>query len=94
MRNSFNDPSELDGYDELKPQDKERVNKAWEDGHVADEDIPESAKKPAGEVSDEDDKPKKKKPSAKKDAEEVGEKPKGARAAKAKVSAAVNSYWS
>ena len=45
MKKSFSDASELDGYEDLKPEDQEKVNKAWEEGHVADEDIPESARK-------------------------------------------------
>ena len=85
MQKTLSAASELDGYSDLRPEDQERVDKAWEDGHVADEDIPESAKKPAGEGDEEEDKPKRKKAAAKK-TEEEGEKPKKARAAKAKVS--------
>lgn len=58
MKNSFEQASELDGYEDLKPEDQEKVDKAWEDGHVADEDIPDSARKPAG---DEEEVEKKKK---------------------------------
>jgi len=46
MKKMFEEPSELDGYEELRPEDQAKVDKAWEDGHVADEDIPESAQKP------------------------------------------------
>jgi len=74
--------SELDGYDDLKAEDKDKLSKAWEDGHVADEDIPESAKKPVGEDG-EVEKPQRKKAAAKTDGE-GGEKPKKARATKAK----------
>lgn len=84
MKKSFNEASELDGYDDLNPEDKEKLDKAWEVGHVADEDIPESAKKPAGEEGEEE-KPKKKKPVAKKTDEDGGEKPKKTRVTKAKV---------
>ena len=76
MKKSFEGADELDGYEDLKPEDKEKVNKAFEEGHVADEDIPESAKKPDG---DEEEKPKKKRAPAKKkakkddDEEEEGE---------------------
>jgi hypothetical protein len=80
----LNEASDLDGYDDLSSEDKERVDKAWEDGHVADEDIPESAKKPVGEDGDEE-KPKRKKAAAKKTDEEGGEKPKRARATKVRV---------
>lgn len=83
MKKSFEDASELDGYEELKAEDQARVTKAWEDGEVADEDIPPSARKPEGEDGAEE-KPKKaaKKAPAKKKAaedgkdEEVAEKPK------------------
>lgn len=95
MKKSLNESSDLDGYEDLTPEDKLKVDAAWEAGHVADEDIPESARKPAGNDGEEDeDKPKKKaapkKAPAKKKAgesgdEEPAEKPKKARAAKAKV---------
>jgi hypothetical protein len=92
MKSSFNESSELDGYDDLKDEDKAKVDAAWEAGHVAEEDIPATAKKPsAGDDEDEDEeKPKKKKaaPRAKKakDAdEEAEEKPKKARVTKAKA---------
>ena len=56
MKNSFGEADDLDGFDELKDEDQERVQKAWEEGHVADEDIPDSARKPAGNgENDEDD---------------------------------------
>ena len=61
MKKSFSDASELDGYEDLKPEDQEKVNKAWEEGHVADEDIPESARKADdGEDDGEEKAPKKK----------------------------------
>jgi len=88
MKSQFESADELDGFDELKDEDKERIRKAWEDGKVADEDIPETARKAAGdEAEDEEDKPKKRAPArSKKDASgEDGEKPKRKRApAKAK----------
>lgn len=88
MKKSFAESDELDGYENLTPEDKERVNAAWESGHVADEDIPESARKPAGGDDEDEEKPKKKRaaPKKKKDEDEEGaEKPKRARATKAKV---------
>jgi hypothetical protein len=84
MKKSLDEASDLDGYDTLNAEDKEKVDKAWIDGHVADEDIPESAKKPAGEEGEED-KPKRKKAAAKKTNEEGGDKPKRARVTKPKV---------
>ncbi|ETW75824.1 hypothetical protein HETIRDRAFT_243903, partial [Heterobasidion irregulare TC 32-1] len=49
MKQQFNEASELDGFDDLKEEDQERVTKAWEAGHVADEDIPETARKAEGD---------------------------------------------
>lgn len=63
MKKSFNEASELDGFEDMKEEDQERISKAWEDGHVADEDIPDTARKPEGEDGEEDEeeeKPKKK----------------------------------
>ncbi|KAJ7690163.1 hypothetical protein B0H16DRAFT_1589752 [Mycena metata] len=69
---------EVDGFEELSAEDQARVSKAWEEGHVADEDIPESARKPAGDDDDEDETPKKKKsaPRKKKADAEDGDEPK------------------
>ena len=66
MQSQFETADELDGFDELRDEDQERVRKAWEEGHVADADIPETARKDA---EDEDDaKPAKKKKADKKEA--------------------------
>lgn len=74
MKKSIEEAEDLDGFDDLNDEDKEKIRKAWEVGHVADEDIPDTARKTddAGEEDDEDDegKPKKKaaaKGAAKKD---------------------------
>ncbi|KAL1744568.1 hypothetical protein HDZ31DRAFT_38296 [Schizophyllum fasciatum] len=89
IKEQFPDPSEVDGYDELKDEDKERIATAYEAGHVAEEDIPETAQK--GADDEEDEKPKKKAPAkkakeaAKGDDEEAEEKPKRKRATKAQV---------
>ncbi|KIL62873.1 hypothetical protein M378DRAFT_128311, partial [Amanita muscaria Koide BX008] len=85
MKEMFSDPSDLDGYDDLKPEDQERIQKALEEGHVADEDIPRSARKEKGK----EDKPMKraiKKNAAANDEgeEEVAEKPKRSRSSKPK----------
>ena len=72
MKQALDDASELDGFDDLRDDDQARVRAAFESGKVADEDVPDSARKPAGEdaADDEDeDKPKKKRaPAKKKDA--------------------------
>ncbi|KAH9943531.1 zf-PARP-domain-containing protein [Amylocystis lapponica] len=67
MKKSFEDPDDLDGFDELSGDDQEKIRKAWEEGHVADEDIPESARKSGNEDEEEEDedKPKAKKAGAK-----------------------------
>ena len=57
MKKNFDSATELDGFDELPAEDQAKVEKAWEEGHVAEEDIPETAKKPEGD--EEEEKPKK-----------------------------------
>lgn len=88
MKAKFTNPDELDGFEDLKEEDQERVRRAWDQGHVADEDIPPTARKPADAADDEDDedKPKKKRVPAKKKVEAEGdeEKPKKKRATKQK----------
>lgn len=84
MKKSFNEASELDGFEDMKEEDQERISKAWEDGHVADEDIPDTARKPEGddgEEEDEEEQPKKKAPAKKKAAPAADgeEKPKRGR---------------
>lgn len=84
VKKSFEEASELDGYEALKPEDQARVIKAYQEGHVADEDIPESARKPADEG---EEKPKKagRKKKADDDEGESTEKPKKAKASTSKV---------
>ncbi|KAF8156779.1 hypothetical protein B0H34DRAFT_642276, partial [Crassisporium funariophilum] len=53
MKKSLDEASDLDGYDDLTAEDKAKIIKAWQDGHVADEDIPDSARKPAEEEGEE-----------------------------------------
>jgi hypothetical protein len=57
MKKQFQEVSELDGYDDLRPEDQARIIKAWQDGRIPDEDIPKSARKPVDE--DDEGKPKK-----------------------------------
>lgn len=45
MKKSLGEAEELDGFDDLKKADQDKLVKAWEDGTVADEDIPDSARK-------------------------------------------------
>ncbi|KAF7980272.1 hypothetical protein HWV62_39027 [Athelia sp. TMB] len=90
MKRSFGEAAELDGYDELRAEDQARVDAAWAEGRVADADVPDSARKPAGDgEADAEEKPKKKRAPAKKkakaasdaeDEEEAEEKPKKKRA--------------
>jgi hypothetical protein len=82
MKKSFSDADDLDGFEDLQPADQEKVRQAWDNGHVADEDIPDTARKPEGEDEADEAKPKKKRASSKKgDGEEVV-KPKKSRASK------------
>ena len=55
MKKSLDDPSELDGYDELKPEDQAKIIKAWQEGKVDPADVPESARKPPAGDEDEED---------------------------------------
>ncbi|KAG9121176.1 hypothetical protein FRC07_002982, partial [Ceratobasidium sp. 392] len=57
FKNQFDEADELDGFEDLKDEDKDRVRTAWAEGHVADEDIPASARK---DKDEEDGKAKKK----------------------------------
>jgi len=93
----IDDATALDGYDDLKPEDKKRVSSAVEAGHVAPEDIPESARKPEGD--DEKPKPKRAPRKAKKDegddAADDEEKPKKTKARTTKVKISLNCLcWS
>ena len=65
MHKQFESAADLDGYEALKPEDQAKVDKAWEEGHVADEDIPETARKPEGEAEEAEEKPKKSRKKAK-----------------------------
>lgn len=58
-KKQFGEASELDGFEDLKAEDQAKITKAWDDGAVADEDIPESARKPEAEEGAETEKPKK-----------------------------------
>ncbi|EIN08917.1 zf-PARP-domain-containing protein, partial [Punctularia strigosozonata HHB-11173 SS5] len=54
MKKSFEDPADLDGFEDLKEEDQEKVKQAYEDGRVAPEDVPESARKPEADDDDEE----------------------------------------
>lgn len=45
MKKELGDPENLDGFEDLPEEDQERVRKAWDAGHVAEEDISEAADK-------------------------------------------------
>jgi hypothetical protein len=90
IKKFFPDPADLDGYEDLKPEDQQKIKTAYEAGHVAEEDIPETAKKPAGEgdEDEEEEKPKKKGGRKRKADDEEGgeeEKPKKKAGGRAKV---------
>lgn len=79
MKAQFEEADELDGFEDLKDEDQERIRKAYEVGHVADEDIPDSARKPADDEDegeeDGDAKPKKKAAAKGKKAAAADDKP-------------------
>ncbi len=76
LKASYDEPSKIDGYGDLKEGEKEKVQRAWDEGHIPDDD------KGPGEAVDTG----KKKAAAprKKKADDGEEKPKRSRA-KAKV---------
>lgn len=82
MKKSFSKADELDGFEELQPADQEKVRQAWNDDHVADEDVPETARKAQGDDEADEVKPKKKRSSTKKDDAGEEAKPKKARTSK------------
>lgn len=45
MKEAFSSADELDGFEDMNKTDQLKITKAFEVGHVAQEDIPESAKK-------------------------------------------------
>ncbi|KAI0053112.1 zf-PARP-domain-containing protein, partial [Auriscalpium vulgare] len=55
IKKQFEDAADLDNFEALKPEDQAKIKKAWEDGRVADEDIPESARKADGSPGEEDE---------------------------------------
>lgn len=46
MKRSHSEADKLGGFDELREEDQDKIRKAWDVGHVADADIPETARKP------------------------------------------------
>ena len=42
MKESLGEAEELDGFEELNDEDKARITKAWEEGHVDSADVPET----------------------------------------------------
>ena len=88
VKKSITDADGLDGFEDLKEEDQEKLKAAWEAGHVADEDIPPTARKEVTGDDEEEEKPKKRASKKKKevnDDEEEEEKPKKARGRKPKV---------
>jgi len=78
MKKSFESASELDGFDEISEANQEKLTAAWESGEVADEDIPESARKPEKDDEEEEEtaKPKKRTRKKKDDGDDEEAKPK------------------
>ena len=66
MKKSFEDPEDLDGFDEIPEIYQEKIRKAYEEGHVDPEDIPESARKPEESGEEDEGETKKKKKTMKK----------------------------
>ncbi|KZT07996.1 zf-PARP-domain-containing protein [Laetiporus sulphureus 93-53] len=61
LKKSVEIADEIDGFHELLPEDQEKVQKAWAEGKIADEDVFKPAKKPTEEEKEEKGKDKVKK---------------------------------
>ncbi|KZT34554.1 zf-PARP-domain-containing protein, partial [Sistotremastrum suecicum HHB10207 ss-3] len=101
MKKELTEAEDLDGFDDITPENQEKIRKAWEEGHVADEDIPDSARKPPKDAEGGDDEKPKKRAAAKKqpikevdsgadDDEDEKPKKKARTTKKAKVQAQIN----
>ena len=42
MKESLGEAEELDGFEDLNDEDKARIKKAWEEGHVDPSDVPDT----------------------------------------------------
>lgn len=94
MKKQFSAGAEdLDGFEDLKDEDKARIHLAFKEGKVADEDIPDTARKPLDATSKGDDKPKNKSSGKKKVGADIDEgdteKPKGARVRKSRAKVSI-----
>src|SRR5258708_9399253 len=67
MKKSFSQADELDGFEDLQPADQAKVRQAWDNAHVPDEDIPETARKSEDEEVTTEAKTKKKRTPTKTD---------------------------
>ncbi|KAI9245709.1 hypothetical protein EDC94DRAFT_628077 [Helicostylum pulchrum] len=47
MKSDFREPSGINGWQDLRPEDRERVQRAWEEGEIPENERPESAKEHA-----------------------------------------------
>ncbi|GAA5807630.1 hypothetical protein MFLAVUS_001000 [Mucor flavus] len=47
MKSDFSEPSEINGWQDLRPEDQERVQRAWEEGEIPENERPEPAKEHA-----------------------------------------------
>lgn len=86
MVSAHPEPSDLDGFSDLREDDQARIRKAWQEGHVDPADIPSTQAQPGDKPEKKKAAPKKKKGEAEEeegeDAAETSEKPKKARATK------------
>lgn len=66
MKEKVGEANELDGFEEVGDEFQKKIETAWEEGKVADEDVPEGAKKDAGDDDEDGGKKKRKKAAPKK----------------------------
>ncbi|KAL4062553.1 hypothetical protein J3A83DRAFT_4109785 [Scleroderma citrinum] len=91
IKTSIGSVEDLDGFDDLSDEDKSRLRHAFEEGKVADADIPPSGRKPADEDAKEGEKSRKRAPKKKADADtEEGDEPQARKAPTKKPRAKVS----
>ncbi|KAF9508129.1 hypothetical protein BS47DRAFT_1303166 [Hydnum rufescens UP504] len=68
MKKKHPEVEDLDGFEDLDDGFQAKIETAWQEGHVADEDIPDSARKGPDDTNEDEDDDKKKKTASKRKA--------------------------
>ncbi|CDZ98501.1 zf-parp-domain-containing protein [Phaffia rhodozyma] len=51
IKKELDEPSDLDGYEDLRPEDQAKIDKAWKDGHIAEADAASRGHDPLNELT-------------------------------------------